>query len=536
MTENLSIHGGALRALLLSLFVVASFALVVGEDVPEDALIIATDGSFIMQGNMLFGIGSSGSTGTFAYEHLLNKNRKGGYDGELAESWKSNDDATQWTFDLVDAQWHDGQPFTSEDVQFTYEYIKENKLWLSSVLSNVDYVECPDEGTAVFHMKSPSPAFLDDLSHCPGIYIMPKHIFENISDPTHYVDERWIGTGPFKFDSMIQDQYVRLTANEDYHGKKPSINEVIIKVITNKDSQLLALKSAEVDVVNDISPAVARNLEGTDNIRVFTAAATRGYELGFNLNNYPTDHLEFRKAMAHAVNRKKICDIVFDGFAASTNTTFLMPDVAYDYVNPDVPGDDYKYDPEIAKKMLTSSGFVDQDGDGWIEGADGEDVVMTMPVSDTSSYESRMAEVLKEDWKTLGIKVELKQVDSSQKQDEYHKSNFFIVGMPYLMHDDVDDLTHFEVDSHFGKANWYDYNEPDYNALAEELRNTADREKRKEIGYRMQELLDKDVPTVPICGADVIFAYRADRFSGWEDVAPRTWTVDTNMLLNLKRA
>ncbi|NPV61948.1 MAG: ABC transporter substrate-binding protein [Methanotrichaceae archaeon] len=536
MINGLSIKAGMLKALFLTFFVLAAFAMAAGEDVPEDALIIATDGSFIMQGNMLFGIGSSGSTGTYVYEHLLTKNREGGYDGELAEHWDCNDDATQWTFNLVDAKWHDGQPFSSEDVQFTYEYIKENKLWLSSVLSNVDYVECHDERTAVFHMKSPSPAFLDDLSHCPGIYIIPKHFWKDIGDPTHYVDEEWIGTGPFKFDSMIPDQYVRLVANENYHGKKPLVNQVIIKVIPNKDSQVLSLKSGSVDVVSDLGPAIARSLQGEDDLKIFTAPATRGYELGFNLNNSPTDNLDFRKAMAHAVNRQQICDIVFDGYATPTDTTFLMPNVAYDFVNPSVPGSDYEYDPERTKEMLNSLGYTDRDGDGYREGPDGEDLAMTMPISGTGSYESRIAEILKEDWKSLGIKVVLKQVDSSQKQNEYHNSNFFVVGMPYLMHDDVDDLTHFEVDSHFGKANWYDYNDSDYNTLAEELRNTADGDERKKIGYRMQEILAEDVPSVPICGADVIFAYRSDRFTGWEDVEPIMWGVDTKMLLNVKEA
>jgi len=507
-----------------------------GTAISEDALVIATDSSFIMQGNMLFGIGSSGSTGTFAYEHLLTKNREGGYDGWLAESWECNDDATEWTFNLVQAQWHDGQPFTSEDVEFTYNYITENELWLASVLSMVDDVDCSDDRTVVFHMKSPSPAFLDDLSHCPGIYIIPKHFWEDIDDPTHYVDEEWIGTGPFKLSSMIPDQYVKLVANDEYHAGAPMVKEVIIKVIPNKDSQVLALKSGEVDVVNDVSPAVARSLKGSGGIEIFTAPDTRGYELGFNLNNYPTDNLEFRKAMAHAVNREKICDIVFDGYATPTETTFLMPSVAYDFVNPEVPGDDYEYDLEKAGEMLDLAGFIDQDGDGWRENADGEDLVMTIPVSGTSGADSKIAEVLKDDWKDLGIDVEMRQVDSSQKQSEYHKSNFFIVGMPYLMHDDVDDLTHFEVDSHFGKPNWYDYDESDYNALAEELRNTADRDERKEIGYRMQELLAEDVPSVPICGADVIFAYQADKFSGWEDAAPMTWNVDTRMLLNINSA
>jgi len=502
----------------------------------EAALVMSTDSAFIMQGNMLFGIGPSGSTGTFAYEHLWTRNREGGYDGGLADSWECNNDATEWTFNLVEAQWHDGEPFTSEDVEFTYNYITENKLWLASVLSMVDYVDCPDDRTVIFHMKSQSPAFLDDLSHCPGVYIVPKHFWEDISDPTHYEDEEWIGTGPFKFDSMILDQYVKLVANEKYHGKKPEIREVIIKVIPNKDAQVLALKSGEVDVISDVSPAVARSLEGSNGIEVFVAPGTRGYEMGFNLKNYPTDLPEFRKAMAHAVDRDRICDIVFDGYATPTETTFLMPSVAYDFVNPDVPGDDYEYDLEKAGEMLDYAGFADLDGDGWREGSDGEDVVMTIPITGMGGDASRIAEVLREDWKELGIKVELKQVDSSQQQSEYHKSNFFIVGMPYLMHDDVDDLTTFEVDSHFGTPNWYDYDEPDYNALAEELRNTADQNERKEIGYRMQVILAEDGPTVPICSSDVIFAYRADRFAGWEDAAPLTWSVDTKMLLHVRRA
>ncbi|OPY57635.1 MAG: putative ABC transporter periplasmic-binding protein [Methanosaeta sp. PtaU1.Bin055] len=506
------------------------------ESQSEDTLVVATDSSFIMQGNMLFGIGPSGSTGTSAYENLLTKNRESGYDGWLAESWESNDDATEWTFHLVEAEWHDSEPFTSEDVEFTYNYITENELWLASVLSMVDHVDCPDDRTVVFHMKSPSPAFLDDLSHCPGIYIMPKHLWEDIDDPTHYVDEEWIGTGPFKFDSIVPDQYVKLVANADYHGEKPKVGEVIFKVIPNKDAQILALKSGEVDVVSEISPAVARSLEGSNGIEVFVALDTRGYELGFNLKNYPTDRLEFRKAMAHAIDREKICDIVFDGYATPTETTFLMPSVAYDFVNPDVPGDDYEYDLQKAGEMLDAAGFTDNDGDGWREGSDGEDVVMTIPVTGMGGDNSKIAEILREDWKDLGIKVDMKQVESSQEQNEYHNSNFFIVGMPYLMHDDVDDLTFFEVNSLFGKPNWYDYDEPEYNSLAEELRNTADRDERKEIGYRMQEMLAEDVPTVPICSSDAIFAYRADRFTGWEDVVPLYWYVDTKTLIHVRRA
>lgn len=515
---------------------VVVLAVVGGMAIPEDTVAVATDSvSPFTKGNVL-NMGRA-PTHSFVYEGLVTRNREGGYDGWLAESWEADGDATEWTFYLVDAKWHDGHIFTSDDVKFTHDYIKENKLWLSSVLSMVDYVDCPDEDTVVFHMNSPSPAFLDDISHCPGIGIIPKHIWEDVGDPAHYQDEEFIGTGPFKFVSMIPDQYVKLEANENYHGKVPQIKEVIFKIISNKDSQILNLESGEVDVVSKISPAVARSLEGSRDIEVFSVPDTTGYELGFNLKNYPTDKNEFRKALAHAVDRDKICDIVFDGYATPTYTTFLMPGVAYDFVNPGVPGNDYEYDLDRAEEMLDSAGFTDVNGDGWRDTPDGDDLIITLPVTEMGGGDdNKIAEILKEDWRDLGIRVEMKQTESSQRQKELHRSNVFIVGMPYLMHDDVDDLAHFEVNSHFNKPNWYDYDNSDYNQLAEDLQGTAGREERKEISYKMQDILAEDVPTVPICSSDVILAYRSDRFTGWEDVPPTYWEVDMNMLLNVRSA
>lgn len=242
MKERSFIAGGALKALLMYFIVGALTVAASGADSSDDTLVVAASSSFFMTGNVL-------STGmipfsSYAYEGLITKNREGGYDGWLAESWEANDDASIWTFHLVkNAKWHDGQPFTSEDVKFTHDYLKQKKLWLSSVISKVDHVECPDENTAIFYLKTPFPAFLDSLSHCPGVGIIPKHIWEAVDDPDHYADDKFIGTGPFKFDNVIQDQYVKLVANEDYHGEKPQVKEVILKIITNKDSQILSLRS-----------------------------------------------------------------------------------------------------------------------------------------------------------------------------------------------------------------------------------------------------------------------------------------------------
>ncbi|OPY54574.1 MAG: putative ABC transporter periplasmic-binding protein [Methanosaeta sp. PtaU1.Bin112] len=536
MTIKSSAMGRAFGILFLSFFVAASFIGNVAADSGEDPLVIAASSSFFTQGNVL----SKGGvpTGSFAYEGLIARNREGGYDGWLAKSWESNDDASIWTFHLVDnATWHDGEPFTSEDVKFTHDYLKKKKLWLSSVLSKVDHVECPDENTAIFYLKTPFSAFLDSLSHCPGIGIIPKHIWESVDDPDHYADDKFIGTGPFKFEKAISEQYVKLVANENYHGQKPQVKEAILKIITNKDSQILSLRSGDVDVVSDISPAVAKSLIGSQGIDVSVVPDTRGYELGMQCNNSPTDNKDFRNAMAHAINRERICDIVFDGYAHPTMTTFLMPVVAHDFVNEDVPGDDYGYDLKKAKDLLESAGFLDSDGDGWREGPDKEKLNLIFVIQGNGADASgRMAEVLKEEWKQIGLDVKIKLTESEQYSEERRHSNFFISGMPYLMHDDADDLSHFECNSYFGQKNWYDFSNQRYNELNEKLRSIADRDERRKIGYEMQEILADEVPSVPICSADLIFAHRSDRFAGWENLTPLYWDVDTKMLLNLKRA
>ena len=493
----------------------------------------------LIKGNILNKGGAP--TSSIMYEGVITKSSwEGTYDGWLAESWEVSGDAKVWTFHLVEnAKWHDGEPVTSEDVKFTHDYIKSKNLWLSSVLSRVDHVECPNDYTAVFYLKSSYPVFSDSLSHCPGIAIIPKHIWQSIDDPEYYEDNEFIGSGPFKFVNRIPDQYFKLEANENYHGGKPYVKEIVLKVFTSKDIQILALKSGEVDVVSDISPPIANSLKGTENIEVYSIPDTRGYEVGFNVKNYPSNITTFRKAMAHAIDREKICSIVFGGYASPTYTTFLMPGVAHDFVNPDTPI--YDYNLTETKRLLKSVGFNDSDGDGVLEGPDGEDITITIPVGATAAaaggVDNKIAEVLKNDWDELGIKVNIKQVEFSQWFMEVHKNPVFIVGMPYLMHDDPDDLAHFGSQAFFGKPNWYDYNNPAFDQLIEQERSTADREERKQIGYEMQKILANDVPTVPICSADTMIAYRSDRFVGWEDVYPMYWGIlDMKVVSNVKPA
>jgi peptide/nickel transport system substrate-binding protein len=519
---------------------VIQIKLIILRKVPFGRVVIPVSGDF-MKGTILNK--GMAPTASIMYEGLVTKNSwEDTYDCWLAESWEVSNDAKIYTFHLKkNAKWHDGVPVTSEDVKFTHDYIKSKKLGtLSSVLSKVDRVECPDDYTAVFYLKSSYPVFLDKLSHYPGVVIIPKHIWENVDDPDTFEDTEYIGSGPFKFKKRIPGEYFVLEANKEYHSKMPRVKEVVFKVMPSKDVQILAVQKGEIDAICDIRPAVANMLKGRKNIKVYSAPYAIGGGVGFNVENYPANITAFRKAMAHAISKEKFINNVFGGHAALVYT-FLLPSAAHDFVNYDVPK--YDYDLAETKRLLKSAGFDDIDEDDILEGPDGEDVTITIPIgggpAGNAGVDEEIAQVLKNDWKELGIEVNIKQVGFSQWFKEVHKNPVFIAGLSHLGNDDPDDLCHFGTKAFFGKPNWYDYSNPEYDQLIEEIRSTADREERKEIGYKMQEILGNDLPFVPICSGDAMFAYRSDGFVGWEweEVHPLSrWLTDIKVLLNIQPA
>ena len=518
MKSILVLVGIAICAMLLASLPIASTQLF-GDANKDDAInaldldrvVIPIDEDFSGANAIAFG-GWYGLVLGPIYEPLVKYNsRTDTYEPWLADSFEVSEDAKVYTFHMVkNATWHDGVPVTSEDVNFTVNYLHIHRPhWGRARM--VDYVECPDEYTAVLYLTRHNPLFIKGMGGPWSGKIFPKHVWQNVDDPDRFKDTEFIGCGPFKFKKRIAGEYFVLEANENYHGDKPHIKEVVFKVIPHKDLQVLALKSGEVDIVYDISFAIADDLEGKKNIGVYSIPETSFQILGFNCKLYPTNITEFRRALAHAVNKEKICNIAFGGRGTVVDT-FLLPSIARDFVNYDAPK--YEYNITKAKRILKSAGFEDRDGDGWLEGPDGEDVIITTPVSELN----RIIEILKADWEEeLGIKVKLISVESQLWFEEIHKKNIHTSGCP--AHGNFDPYAlvwRFSTYGFFDNPNWCGYSNLEFDKLAEELIDTVDREKRKEIGYRMQEVLARDVPGVSICAPHTLVAYKSDRFIGWD--------------------
>jgi len=476
------------------------------------------------------------------YEHLVDKDLNGKFTPALAESWDVSGDAKTWTFHLVkNATWNDGVAFTCSDVKFTRDYMKTNNLTLGFVLNDVQSIDCPDDHTAVFTLKTSYSGFLDQISHTPGITFAPRHFWENITDPQTYMDTKFVGTGPFVF-VKAEPGYVQLKRNDAYHGKVPKISGVVLRLITNPDSQVLALKNGEIDVVSGISPAVARSLQQEKNISVYTIRDSATYEIAFNSNQYPANISGFRRAMSHAIDRDTISALI--GTGSPTNTTFLIPDLAGDYVNPADVGM-YDYDLTKAAEMLAEAGFT-KSSDGKLLGPDKKPVTITIPtggeggsgkqntgVNTGSGTSQKLITVLKNDWAKLGITINTVTYDDKTRYRSAVNANpVFIDSFPVQLHDNANALIDFAV-TPMQETNYYNYNNPEYNSLVSQMKNTSDPAEIKKLGYRMQDLLARDIPTVPVCTTDTIVAYRNDRFTGW-DIGPGYYSIlNPNVLENL---
>ena len=234
--------------------------------------------------------------------------------------------------------------------------------------------------------------------------------------------------------------------------------------------------------------------------------------------------------MSHAIDRDTISSLF--GTGRPTETTFLLPALAGDYVNPADVGM-YDYNMTEAQEILAGAGFV-KNADGTLIGPDGNPVTITIPLGTKGAAgNDKIIAVLKNDWAELGISVTtLSYQDSTQYRNAVNANPVFIDSFPVILHDDPDALVNFAV-TPTQDTNYYNYNNAEYNSLVDQIRNTPNQTAIKEMAYRMQDLLARDVPTVPVASTDTLVAYRTDRFTGW-DIGPGYHSIlDPKVLENL---
>ncbi|MCD6348546.1 MAG: hypothetical protein J7L91_02865 [Candidatus Korarchaeota archaeon] len=305
----------------------------------------------------------------------------------LAEKWELSEDGKTLTFHLrKGVKWHDGQPLTSEDVAFTFNYIKKEEvtggIYTPQIIKYLDSVETPDDYTVVVHLKSPFPFAVDAFGYT---FIVPKHIWKDIDKydwPASKAKEYAVGSGPFKFVKYVEGEYLELVRNDDWWGKKPNVKRILLKIIKEDESAILQIKKGEVTTLRYglMSPALVKAVKEDPNVQVVEAVDQWDYLLAFNNKKWPFNIKEVRQAIAYAINKEEIVEKILG--LGWISETYVFKSWYSDWSNPNVKK--YDYNPEKAKQLLEKAGFRDIDGDGILEYAPQTETTTTKTTKTTT--------------------------------------------------------------------------------------------------------------------------------------------------------
>ncbi|TQD27643.1 ABC transporter substrate-binding protein [Methanolobus vulcani] len=440
------------------------------------------------------------------FDTLVWPDQNGEFIGLLAESWESSKDGIEWTFNLREnVTWHDGEPFTAEDVVFTIDYMKDKSLATSIEASwyythLIESTEALDEHTVLITLNQPYAAFIPLVAGV--IPIMPEHIWKDIPDPKKYTEkEAAIGTGPFILEDYDMDQKsYKFSANKDYFLGEPIIDTLIY--IQTSDT-LLSLKTGEIDE-SSLTFDQVQAIEESDNLKVISGPGYRVYRLRFNIpSNTILNDIDVRKAMSYSLDCEDIESRVLHGGGTPGNPGYVAP--YSKWYNPNVM--QYAYDPEKANQMLDEAGYQERDKDGIRLDAEGNRLEFQL-LHSSDQQSQRLAELVQTYLEDIGIGIVLKSGDMQTVEGLVSEGNFDLAihmhgttNYPGRMLNPLPSIT--------------GWNNSEFVALAEEQIVTVDEEKRKELVNRMQVLIADEVPTIPIMYKDLFSACNQDTIDGF---------------------
>jgi peptide/nickel transport system substrate-binding protein len=303
------------------------------------------------------------------YEPLIKRDSNQKLIPGLATSWKAIDDLT-WEFKLrKNVKFHDGTPFTAEDVVASYKRVPNvpnSPSSMATFTKPIVETKVVDPHTIVFKTATPHVLLPSDLA---SVYIVPKPIAEKATTEDFNSGKAAIGTGPYKFAEYMPNQRVVLTANYGYWGGEEPWDKVTFKILTNPAARVAALLSRDVQMIETVPTSDIAKLSQDANFALADKVSNRVIYVHLNqwndkaapfvaakdgkpLEKNPFKDARVRKALSMAVNRDAIADRVMEkkAFPAAQ----LLPDFFYGTSKKLKP---QKYDPEGAKKLLAEAGY-----------------------------------------------------------------------------------------------------------------------------------------------------------------------------------
>jgi len=431
---------------------------------------------------------ASSDINSFLFNGLLKYNKDLILTGDLARSWTiKNGLKPEIIFYLRrDVRWHDGYPFTSRDVCFTYKTIMDERTNTvrKSDFELVEKVEAPDPYTVRVIYKEPFAPALETWT----IGIIPEHLLKGKDINTAHFNRSPVGTGPFKFVSWVSDEKIVLEANDDYFEGRPGLDRIIYRIIPETSLNEMELLTGGIDYTG-VFPHQYKRIQSNKNLKVYKRPSLGYTYIGYNLKNPLFSDRRVRRALTYAINRKEIVEYVLYGLGYVATGPF--PNHLW-YADKSISP--LPYDPGKAKALLKKAGWVDTDGDGILD-KDGKPFRFELITNSGNDTRRDIGVLVQRYLREIGIDVTLQLYEWSIFLKNFINPRHFdacILGWSLSVDPDAYSIWHSsQIKDGF---NFIGYRNPEVDRLLVEGRKTFVFEKRKEIYHKIHRLIHEDQP------------------------------------------
>jgi peptide/nickel transport system substrate-binding protein len=380
----------------------------------------------------------------------------------LAESWEISEDGLTYTFRLrEDVTFHDGTAMDASDVKFTLDRARaeDSTNAQKQLFASIESVEVVDPRTVQVNLAQQDGMFLFNMAWGDAVIVAPESIGEIKSQP--------VGTGPFRFVEWVQGDRIEIARYEDYWGEAPALAEATFKFISDPTAAFSAMMAEDIDAFMAFpAPENLPQFEADPRFQVLIGSTEGETILSTNNAQPPLDDRRVRKAIAHAIDRQAIIDGAMFGYGTPIGTHFAPHNPAYVDLT-----EMSAHDPERARQLLADAGY-----------ADGFSTTLKLP---PPSYARRGGEIVAAQLRAVGIETEITNLEWAQWLEEVFTSKNY--GLTIVSHTEPMDIGIYARPDYY-----FQYDNPEFQALMEELNRTTDPDARTEMLQQAQRIIAED--------------------------------------------
>ena len=445
----------------------------------------------------------------YVHGSLVLQDPEGNYVPYLAESWEMSEDGLTWTFHLKEGiTFQDGTPLTAQDVAWTYTRAKDpaNPGAAGAALAAVESIEATDDLTVVMHLPQPFFPLLTSLSDPAYFGILSQKAVE----AEDYGREP-MGSGPYRFKEWVTGEKIVLERNPDFdwapeyaHAGPWYFDEIEFRIIPETATQVVSMEAGKIHV-SAVSPNDVDIIRQTGLFTLYDVFQPgTGPYLQFNNAMPPLDDVRVRQALSMAIDRDVVVKVATKGQAVPQYGPLSPATIGYwqgvDYVG-------YKYNLEKAKALMEEAGYT-ANASGMLE-KDGEPLQFTLKTIAGEETWLRIAEILQEQFRALGVEVQLEQQEAGALVGDEISGNYEM-GMMQVGWSDADILYQLFHSSMVGAMNMSQLSDPELDEMLTKTRTTLDPEARQQWVDDVQRYITEQAFIAPLLSALSYYAVSND--------------------------